>query len=148
MRRAASEVSSSSADQGRCEFQTERLGGDGISPLFGAVRHGLKGATALADGPVKEAARQRARLHHGNAVGAGGLAEDGDVVRIAAEFRDVVPYPLEGLDLIAKTLVAGDAVRVLRAQFRVGEESEAAQPVVERDHHRAAFGEQPAGGAA
>ena len=66
------------------------------------------------------------------------LSEDGDVGRISAESPDVVFYPLEGSDLVHETIVT--ALALFGGQFRVGQESEDAQAVVDGDEDDAAGG--------
>ena len=69
------------------------------------------------------------------------LPEDGDVLRIAAERGDVLLHPFEGGDLVHVGVVALGLVRMLVAQRREGEETEAPQTVVERDEDDALLGE-------
>ena len=63
---------------------------------------------------------------------AGGLAEHGDVVRIAAERGDFRAHPAQRGDLIQQRFVAG------RAEFRRMQEAECAEAVVHRHHHHVA----------
>ena len=67
------------------------------------------------------------------------LAEDGDVVGIAAEHGNVVAHPLERCNLVEEAVVARHAIGRLCCQFWMGEETEHAEPVVDRDEHRAAL---------
>ncbi len=67
---------------------------------------------------------------------AGGLAEDRDLGRIAAEGADVALHPCESRDLIAQTVVARAAVAALGREGFGGEETEGTETVVERhDNH-------------
>ena len=70
-----------------------------------------------------------------------GLAEDGDVVRIASERGDVLLHPLEGGDLVHVGVVALELFRMLAAQRGEGEETEAPETVVEGDQDDALLGE-------
>ena len=79
---------------------------------------------------------QRADAH-----AAGGLAEDGDRLGIAAELLDVVAHPFECGDLVQQPVVPGHAVDGLRSKFGVGHEAEHPQPIVDRDHDRAPLSE-------
>ena len=72
---------------------------------------------------------------------AGGLAENGDIVRIASERGDVLLHPLEGGDLVHVGVVALGLFRMLLAQRGEGEEAEAPQTVVEGDQDDALLGE-------
>ncbi len=104
----------------------------------------MKSTAALTDRTMEETPGERAGLQHGNAIGAGGLPEDGDVVRVAAEFRNVGANPMQRLDLIAIALVARDATSALGGQFGMREVAETTQAIVDGHHHRAVSGEQPA----
>ena len=105
-------------------------------------RHRLEGAAALADHAVYEPCGERGRLQQGHAQGAGGLAEDRHVARIAAELRDVVTHPCEGRDLVPDPLVPGDAPRALGAEFGKRQEPEGSESVVRRNQHDALRGQQ------
>ncbi len=67
----------------------------------------------------------------------GRLAEDGDVVRVAAKGRDVALHPLDSRQFVEQPVVAGRVVGILRGQFRGGEETENAQPVIHGDNQHA-----------
>ena len=70
------------------------------------------------------------------------LAEDGDVLRVAAEGRDVALHPLQRRDLVHQAVVADRLARPGGlGQRRVGEVAERAQPVVDGHHHHAVAGE-------
>ena len=91
------------------------------------------GDTALDDGLVEEARggghlHKRVDLH-----AAAGLAEDGDVVRVAAETGDVVPHPPQGHDDVVHARGAGEGV--LLSKFGEVEIAQDVQPVVDGDHH-------------
>jgi hypothetical protein len=73
--------------------------------------------------------------------GAGGLAEDRDVVRIAAERRDVLLHPLQHGDRVTERLVARRVAARLLRQLRVREEAERAEAVVEVDEDDSLLGE-------
>src|ERR1044072_2465763 len=62
-----------------------------------------------------------------------GLAEDGDVLRVASERGDVHLSPLEGSDLIHVGVVALGLFGVLAAERREGEETQTPKTVVEGD---------------
>src|SRR5947209_20042047 len=70
-----------------------------------------------------------------------GLAEDGDVLRVAAERGDVPLHPLEGGDLVHVGVVALELFGMLSSQRGEGEETEAPQTVVEGDQDDALPGE-------
>jgi hypothetical protein len=64
------------------------------------------------------------------------LAEDGDVVRIAAEALDVALHPSQGEDLILEAEVArGRLRRPLGAERRMSQEAELPETIVEAHHH-------------
>ena len=67
--------------------------------------------------------------------GSGTLSEDGHIVRIAAKLGDVGLDPLQRLDLIQDTVVAGHAVRTLSREFAIRHETEDSQTVVDGDKH-------------
>ena len=67
----------------------------------------------------------------GSAAGAGALAEQHHVVRVAAELSDVFLHPLKRLDLVQGAPVAGRVLGILRGEFRMGEEAEGTHAVVE-----------------
>ena len=71
--------------------------------------HTCKGA-ALQDGAAEETLGQRGNAEGIDADGAGRFAYDGDVVRIASECRYVALYPLQGCNLVEKSVVACRAV--------------------------------------
>ena len=65
------------------------------------------------------------------------FADDGDVGGIAAETGDVALHPLQRRDLIHQAVIAGKAlVLVCGGKGGVGEGAEAAEPIVEADHHQ------------
>ena len=65
-------------------------------------------ARALGDRPREEAAAQRAHELGDHALAAGGLPEDGDAPRVAAEGGDVAAHPPQGRLLVQEPVVAGD----------------------------------------
>lgn len=91
-------------------------------------------ATArLTDGPVQQAFRQ-GRCHQvADTPGAGGFAEHGDVAGIASEGGDVVPDPFECRHLVEDAVVTGDPMRGLGGEFRMREESQHTESVVDAD---------------
>src|SRR6266568_2264883 len=69
----------------------------------------------LDDGPVKQPlgtghGQQRANAHR-----ASRLAEDGDVLWIATKGGDILPYPLEGSDLVEQGAVGVSLAQVEKA---------------------------------
>src|SRR2546425_12771551 len=64
------------------------------------------------------------------------LAEDGHVLRVAAECGDVLPYPVERTDEVERGEVprALGFRRAFTAQRGVAEISERSEPVVHREH--------------
>jgi len=62
-----------------------------------------------------------------NRHGAGALAEDRYLLKIAPEVADVVTDPMKGELLVHETIVAVEAMDA-------GKEAKDAQPVIERDH--------------
>jgi hypothetical protein len=81
---------------------------------------------------VEEAAGER-RLAKGlHAAGAGALAEDHNVIRVATELGDILLDPFQGLDLVEDTIVAGYSVRALSCKLGVSQEAENAETIVDR----------------
>ena len=66
---------------------------------------------------------------------AGALSEDGHIVRVSTELGDVLLNPVEGFNLVKNTVVSGYSVRTLCRKFRMCEESEYAETVVERNEN-------------
>ena len=83
--------------------------------------------------------RRRQQVQHAGA--AGRFTEHGDIVRITAERGDVRFHPTERRDLIHQTVVAACVLRIRRSQRRVREETEPAEPIVQRHQHDAALRE-------
>ncbi len=80
--------------------------------------------------------RRQRRCHQAvDARTAGRIPEDGDVAGIATERGDVALHPLQRGDLIKHRVIAGDVVRRFSAQFRMCEETENPDAIVERDEH-------------
>ncbi len=97
--------------------------------------HPIRGP-ALGDGPPEQAlgaghGQERADAHRARR-----LAEDRDVVGIAAECGDVVPDPFEGGDLVEQAEVGGAVLQV--------EEALGTDPVVDRHADDAVAGEAAA----
>ena len=108
---------------------------DGRAVRLREVEHAVD-AAALHNALVEQAVRggrlhQRPDLH-----AAARLAEQRDVVRVAAEARDVVVDPLQRRDHIRAAGVAG--VRVFFPERRKVEIAEDIQAVVQRDDHHVA----------
>ena len=97
-------------------------------------------SAAFADDPMEEAFGQWRYHKVVGGDGPRGLTEDGHVVRIAAESRDVFLYPLQRRDLVEQSVVARCVMFGLRAEFRQCKESEFPESVVDRDQHNAFFG--------
>lgn len=70
----------------------------------------LNCAAAHAEGLLEQALRQRAGLQIIDRHGAGGLPDQHDVVRIAAELRDIAIDPFQRGHLIEETPIAGSIV--------------------------------------
>ena len=74
---------------------------------------------------------------HADAHATGRLAEDRDIVGVAAELADVIADPLQRRDLVAHAVVA--ALRIVAVgQGLVVEIAECSETVVDRDHHNVA----------
>ena len=105
--------------------------GDLHRTLFGV---GRAARAALRDRLLEQSARLGQAEQRAHAHAARGLAEDGHVLGIAAEGRDVLAHPGERRDLVEDALVAGrrdaPAGQLVKAQ-----EAERAEPVVDRHHH-------------
>ena len=103
--------------------------GDGL--LRGAREHGR---AALGDDAVEVLMGALHQRQQGHAGAARGFAEDGHVVGIAAEARDVLMDPLERHHLIHQAQVLG--VRIVRAVRQVGqvEKAEHPDPVLDGGH--------------
>ena len=67
------------------------------------------------------------------------LSKDCDIVRIATKLCDILMYPFQGRHLVVCTIVARCPVWVFCRQFRVGEEAEDAQAVVDGDENHTPF---------
>ncbi len=69
----------------------------------------------------------------------GGLAENRDVARVPAECADIASHPIEGGDLIVKSIVSRAAFGLSR-QRRQREITKSAKAIVDRNEHDAAPG--------
>ena len=87
------------------------------------------------DGLVEQATSQRTLAERAHAATTGTLSEDGDVVGVATELRNILLNPLQGLNLVEDAVVAADVVRTLSRKGWVNEEAEDAQTVVDGDEH-------------
>ena len=76
-----------------------------------------------------------------DAEAAGRFTGDSDVLRVAPKGRDVAPNPPQGLDLVHQPIVAGQPLGRFRAERRMGQIAQDAEPIVDRHHHHA-FGRQ------
>ena len=85
--------------------------------------------------------RQRRRHLRADGKGTGRLAEDGDIVRVAAKGGDIAPHPLDGSQLVHQSVVARCVVWILRGQLLGGEETKNAQPVIHGDNQHPFAGE-------
>ena len=92
---------------------------------------------ALHDGPMEETLCARRRQERQHTSGAGGLTEDGDVVRVAAECGDVVAHPVQGCDLVDDSGVGHRSVVI------EDEEAECPDAVVDGDDDGVGGGAQP-----
>ncbi len=99
---------------------------------------------ALGDGALEQALRQRRAHESADADGAGRLAEDGHVARVAAEGADVLLHPVQGRYLVQNAVVAAGVLRGLGREGRVHQEAERAEPVVDADQHHARPGQRGA----
>src|SRR5437899_5229729 len=90
----------------------------------------------LSDSPVKQPFGTRHGKQRADAHGASRLAEDGDVLWIAAEGSDVLLHPLEGSDLVEQ-----GAVGVSLAQI---EEAVDTDTIIDGHAHDAVAGETTA----
>ena len=81
---------------------------------------------------MEQALRRRHAEQRAHLSGAAGLAEDRDVLRIAAEALDVVAHPLEAGDdvLLSRVARVGES---FAAELREVDESEHVQPVRDAD---------------
>ncbi len=85
------------------------------------------------DGLVEETVGLGYLAQHGNLGAAAGLAEDGDVLRVAAEVRYIVPHPAQGLHQVGHAHVHG--VLVFLAEGGHIEIAEGVEPMVYGDHY-------------
>ena len=106
-----------------------------------AAAHAAHAAGAHDDRLVEQAAGERGLDQGADGAAAGALAEDHHVVRIAAELGDVLLDPLQALDHVQDTVVAGHAVRAFGRQLGMGQEAEDAEAVVDGHEHHAVVGE-------
>ena len=123
-----------SADGGR---ELDALG-FGLCERDGAHRREYR--PALADSPGDQVLRHRRRHLRADRGRACRLAGDGHAPGVSAEGRDVLLHPAQRRGLIEQPVVARCVVRRLLRQFRVGEEAEDAEAVVNGDGHDAAAG--------
>ena len=93
---------------------------------------------ALRDGAVEQALRQRRGHQCGDRHAAGGLPEQGDVARVAAEAVDVGLHPLQRRQQVHQGVIAERSIGLFDRQLRMGEQAEAVEAVV-RGHHDHAF---------
>ncbi len=68
------------------------------------------------------------------------LTENGHVVRVAAESRDVVLNPMQGCELVKKAVVARAETVILLSQKRMGQETEHADTIVDGHENHALLG--------
>ena len=68
---------------------------------------------------------------------AGTLAEDRDIVRIAAKGCDIVANPGEGCDLVEQAVIARHAARIICTQRRVRDIAEHTQAIIDGDQNHA-----------
>ena len=110
-------------------------GGEVLPPTFGHRQGGWRQAVAAAfdDRLLEEPGRQRRNDLRMRAQAASGFAEDSDVVRVAAERRDIRLDPLQRGLLIHQAVVAGSAAAFGR-ECGMREEAQGAQPVVDGDN--------------
>ncbi len=98
-------------------------------------------AGALGDRAVEQAPRPGRGHEVEHRLTAGGLAEDRDATGVATESGDVVAHPFERGDLVEQAVVPRDPVGRFHREVGVGEEAHEAEPIVERDEHAAALGQ-------
>ena len=84
---------------------------------------------------MEQTTSQRTLADGADTSGSGTLPEDGHIVGITAKLGDVGLDPLQRLDLIQDTVVAGHTVRTLSGELAVRHEAEDAQTVVDGDEH-------------
>src|SRR6185437_3627194 len=87
------------------------------------------------DGFVEQAVGERRGEEIENAEAAGGFARDRDVIRIAAEGRDVALHPAQGFDLVEEAVIAGDVVWRFGAQCGKREVAESTEAIVDGDDY-------------
>ena len=106
---------------------------------LGLIQQGQTAAAGTALENVALGNPRAARCHHvhTHAGRTGGLAEQGDIVGIAAKRRDVLFHPMQGQLLVFQRRVTGSRQR------RMAQEPEGAETVIQRHHHRVAFLRQP-----
>ena len=121
------------------EFEPDRFGGRMPMARLLQLRGGDHVGT-LRHSLVEQPARGRRghQIHHAQATG--GLAGDGDIVRVPAEGRDIALDPAQRFDLIEEAVISGNTLGRLRAQFRMREKAERADPIIDRYDHQALLG--------
>ena len=78
--------------------------------------------------PPRVASRRRG--DHGQGIGrAGGFAENGDVVRVAAELADIVPHPLQRAYDVQGAVIAGIVQGIAGGEAGMAEPAEKAEAV-------------------
>ena len=109
-----------------------------------AVQRSLQLApqSRLDHGPVEQAPRGRRDHQPGHDGPARRFAEDGDVLGVAAEGRDIGAHPFQRRGHVHQAIVRGRlARRPLGRQGRMIEEAQTSQPIVQCDDHHAAPGQ-------
>ena len=111
---------------------------------LGQTRPADGGRAALDDGAMKQAVAGGRHHLQSDAVGAGGRSCERDLLRIAAERRDVVLHPDQSRALIHQPIVSRGMRGIFRHECRVDEEAKWSQPVIGRDDDRTGLlGEAP-----
>jgi hypothetical protein len=94
---------------------------------------------ALGDHAPEQACRQGRGGQHADREGAGGMAQDGHLARIAAELVDIGLHPLQPGDLVHQA-VSARPMAAFAAERGRGQEAERADPVGDGDEHHALLG--------
>ena len=84
---------------------------------------------------MEQTTGQRTLADGAHTTGSGTLSEDGHIVGITAKLGDVSLDPLQRLDLIQDTVVAGHTVRTLSRELAIRHETEDAQTIIDGDEH-------------
>ena len=104
-----------------------------------AVQSGVVAAGALENGFADPVFSQRRTDECLYAHASRGLAEYGDIFRVAAECCDIFFYPFQCCDLVENRVVSASSDTALLGQPRMCQKSESTETVIDRNENHSAF---------